>query len=94
MVGGKQPKRKGDDGEREFIKLMGGERTYWQPKGKPKTDVVKVPGLGAGETKRERDGWKRLYKWLTDNDFVAVRADRKPWLVVMKLSKVQELLAH
>ena len=85
MAGGKSPKAKGDSGEREFAKLMGGERTFWQPGNKGsevKGDVVNVPYLGRGEVKRRKD-FKTLYGWLADNDFLAIRGDRKKWLVVL-----------
>lgn len=36
-----------------------------------------------GECKLRADGFKQVYKWLADNDFLTIRADRKERLVVM-----------
>lgn len=92
MSGGLSPKRKGDNGEREFCRLMGGERSFWQPNGgEERADVINVPYLGAGEVKRRKDGFRQLYAWLQGRDFVAVRADRKEWLVVMRAADVKLL---
>jgi hypothetical protein len=84
MPGGKSPKSKGDRAEREVIKLFGGERTFWQPEqGEQRGDIINMPYLGRCEVKIRYDGFKQLYKWLADNGGLFVRADRKPWLVVM-----------
>lgn len=92
MGGGRASKRKGDHGEREFCKLMGGERTFWQPGGGAvQGDVANVPYLGRGEVKRRRDGFKLIYRWLGENDFLALRADRREWLVVMRAEDVKLL---
>ena len=97
--GGRSAKVKGDKGEREFCKLMGGDRTYWQP-GNERTqgDTYDVPYLGRGEIKR-RKHFKTLYGWLADNDFLAMRADQEkpgqpapPWLVVMRAGDLKLLL--
>lgn len=42
------------------------------------------------EVKRRADGFKSLYKWLEKADTVAVRSDRKGWLVVMTLEEWDE----
>jgi hypothetical protein len=99
-IGGKAPKRKGDAGEREFAKLMGGERTYWQPGNtdeEKKGDLFNVPHLGRGEVKR-RKSFKTLYNWLGDNDFLALREDsqrfkkKPPWLVVMRAQDLKLII--
>ena len=92
MTGGRSPKRKGDQGEREICKLLSGNRTYWQPGQETKPDLIDVPYLGRGEVKRRRDGWKQLYAWLADNDFLAVRADHKEWLVILRAKDLKLLL--
>lgn len=87
MAGGKSPLRKGQQGEREFIQKYGGQRTYWQPENdgeKVRGDVIDVPYLGRGEIKRRKAGFKQIYEWLADNDFLAFRSDREPWLVVLR----------
>ncbi len=93
-MGGKSPRRKGVLGEREFIKLMGGERVPLSGAagGSFTGDVVNVPYLGRGEVKCRRDGFKQLYAWLAGNDFLALRADRKPWLVVMPAEDLKQLI--
>lgn len=92
-IAGKAPRRKGDIGEREVAKLLGGQRIPLSGAagGDFSGDVV-VPGLGVGEVKRRRDGFKQLYKWIESNDFLAIRADRQEWLVVMPIDKVQQLM--
>lgn len=92
MAGGKSPKLKGDRGEREFKALMGGDRTFWQP-GQEETqgDLVNVPYIGKGEVKRRKNDFKRLYDWIEGNDFVAVRADRKGWLVCIRAEDLKRL---
>ncbi|MGB9825251.1 MAG: hypothetical protein ACPLRU_01145 [Desulfofundulus sp.] len=91
---GKSARRKGINGEREFIKLMGGERVPLSGAagGKFTGDVVDVPYLGRGEIKRRRDGFRQLYNWLADNDFLAMRADRREWLVVLRAKDVKLLI--
>ncbi len=92
MSGGKGPKLKGDRGEREFCKLYGGQRTYWQPGKGKEPDTVDVPYLGRGEIKWRGRGFQSLYNWLAENDFLAMRADRKDWLVCMKMDDLKLLL--
>lgn len=94
MSGGKASRDKGLGGEREFCKLYGGERMPLSGAqgGSFTGDVVSVPYLGKGEIKRRADGFKQLYNWLADNDFLAVRADRKKWLVVMPMDDLKLLL--
>ena len=38
-----------------------------------------------GEVKGRANGFRSLYGWLDDNDFLAVRANRKEWLVVIPM---------
>jgi len=89
---GNYPRRKGIKAEREFCRLTGAQR-------------VPLSGAAGGEysgdarwlgllwqIKREKNSWRTLYRVLETHDALAVRADRKPWLVVMPLSTFQELL--
>ena len=92
MSGGKGPKQKGDAFEREVCTLLGGTRTFWQPGQEVKPDTVDVPYLGKGECKRRESQFKRLYGWLADNDFLALRDDRQPMLVVMRAKDLKLLL--
>ena len=87
-MSGRRSRRKGSDAEREFAKLIGGERVPLSGAagGSYTGDVV---GLGLKwECKRRKDGFKQLYSWLEGKDALALRADRKPWLVVMPLEKL------
>jgi len=42
------------------------------------------------EVKCRANGFKTLYDWLDGNDFLIVKADRKPSLVVMDMEKFKE----
>lgn len=44
------------------------------------------------ECKARAEGWKQLYSWLDGVDAVALKADRKEWLVVMPLWQWLELM--
>lgn len=90
--GGRKPKRKGDDAEREFARLVGGRRVPLSGSaGGDWAGDVEWPGVGRGEIKRRKDGFKQLYKWLGNKDFLAVRADKRGWLVILRLEEVMEL---
>lgn len=86
---GRRNRDKGREGENEFAAIIGGERT--SESGSSRTDVV---GLGLRwECKRRRnEAFKQLYGWLDGKDAVAVRADRKPWLVVLTVDRLLELM--
>lgn len=89
---GKRSRDKGARAEREFAKLISGERVPLSGAagGSYTGDVV---GLGLKwEVKRRADGFRELYKWLDGKDALAVRADRREWLVVMPLERFMELL--
>lgn len=56
-----------------------------------------VMGIGLKwEVKRRKDGFKTLYKWLENErekpDALAIRADRKPWLVVIPLERFLKII--
>ena len=88
---GRSERRKGVEAEREFAKLIGGERVPLSGAagGRYAGDVI---GLGMRwECKRRKDGFKQLYDWLEGKDALAVRADRKPWLVVMPLETLLKI---
>lgn len=93
---GRRSKRKGSRRELEFAKLIGGRRT-------PLSGAVKhypndVEGMGMSwEVKARKEGFKQLYNWLESEDkpdALALKADRKDWLVVMKLDKFKELMGE
>src|SRR5690606_3456849 len=73
-MSGRRSRRKGSDAEREFAKLIGGERVPLSGAagGSYTGDVV---GLGLKwECKRRKDGFKQLYSWLEGKDALALRA--------------------
>lgn len=90
-MSGRRSKRKGSSAEREFASIIGGTRI-------PLSGAVSgfkgdVKGLGLTfEIKRRRDDFRRIYEWLEGEgiDALAIRADRKPWLVVMEVEKLLE----
>lgn len=92
-MAGKAPRRKGNRGEREVAALLGGHRVPLSGSagGEYSGDVI-VPPLGIGEVKRRKDGFRQLYGWLEGRDFLALRADRREWLVVVPLETLQRIL--
>ena len=44
------------------------------------------------EAKYRADGFKLLYRWLTDTQILAVRRKRKSWLIVMPVDVLLDLL--
>lgn len=90
-MSGRRSKRKGSSAEREFASIIGGTRI-------PLSGAVRgfegdVKGLGmVWEVKRRRDDFRRIYGWLEGEgiDALAIRADRKPWLVVMEVETLME----
>jgi hypothetical protein len=83
-------KRKGGAGELEFAKLINGTKTPLSGAlgGDLRGDVVGMELIW--EVKRRADGFKQLYGWLEKRDALALRADRKGWLVVMPLETFLE----
>lgn len=78
--------------EREFAQLIDGERVPLSgAAGGSYTGDVE--GLGMRwEVKIRKDGFKELYKWMDGKDALAVRADRKEWLVVIPAKRLKEML--
>ncbi len=93
-VVGKSQRDKGLRAERELAKLLGGERVPLSgAAGGSYTGDAVAHGLRY-ECKVRAGGFKQLYEWLGDNDALAVKADRKPWLIVVPLEKWRELTAN
>lgn len=94
-MSGRRSKRKGSRAEREFAKLIGGERVPLSGSaGGSYTGDVKGLGL-LWECKVRKDGFKQLYKWLEgDADALAIKADRKEWLVVLPAEKLLKILSE
>lgn len=53
-------------------------------------DII-VGGLTA-EVKLRKNGFKELYKWIRDRDLLFVKADREPYLCVMRVELLITLL--
>lgn len=90
---GRSERRKGTDAEREFARLIGGRRVPLSGAagGDFAGDVIDSRGW-RWEIKRRRDGFRQLYAWLDGADALAIRADRRPWLVVLTLDQFLRLL--
>lgn len=92
-------KRKGNRGELEFSKLVGGKKVPLSGAMRNEEDFtndVILPNGWETEVKRFKDGEKTLYGWILDPierpDVVAFRADKKPWVVCMHLGNFNRLL--
>ena len=95
---GKKSKRKGYRGEAEIVRLLrqhgvdakrvplSGSAKHFQP-----GDVV-IEGYLTAEVKRRKNGFKQLYEWLENRNLVFLRADRRPWLVVMDFELFLQLM--
>lgn len=97
-MGGRASKQKGSRRELEFAKLIDGEKKPLSGAlgGKYSNDVE---GMGLQwEVKARATGFKQIYDWVLDErekpDALALKVDRKPWLVVMTLEKFQELMKN
>jgi hypothetical protein len=94
---GKSQRDKGQRGEREFAKLVDGTKQALSGAlgGEFSNDVL-LPNGWKAEVKRRKSGFKTLYDWIEDErekpDCVAIRVDRKDWIVSMKLDKFLELM--
>jgi len=90
---GKAERRKGLDRERELAHLLGGRRVPLS--GAAGGDYIgDVKGLGlTWEVKARGDGFRELYRWLDGVDALALRADRRPWLVVVPLTVFSDFAA-
>ena len=97
---GRSQKQKGNRREREFAKLIGGSRIPLSGQAKHvgeahAGDVVDSRGIRwEVKAKAREDGFKMLYRWLEPDhiDALAVKGDRKEWLVVLPLPLFLSLL--
>lgn len=102
MAGGRASRDKGARTERAIVRVLqehglAGERVPLSGSaGGRFGGDISVPGLGRdlrGEAKCRGNGFNRLYEWLDDRDFLVLRADRKPLLVVVMLELATQILA-
>ncbi|MBA4495122.1 hypothetical protein ACFO25_10025 [Paenactinomyces guangxiensis] len=94
---GRSQKMKGTRREREFAKLINGKRVPLSGSAKHAGEehTGDVEGLGLKwEVKARKDGFKQLYKWLDEEvvDGLAIKADKKDWLVVLPVQTLLSLL--
>jgi hypothetical protein len=87
-------KRKGYRGEAEFAKLTRGKRVPLSGIAEGYKHDVILPNGWSVEVKRKQSGFKTIYDWLEKDspDVLACRADKKPWIVMMKVEKFIELM--
>lgn len=77
--------------------MVGGERLGVTAAGRGETDVLTpIPALNTvwrTEVKRRKDAWRELYQWIEreGRDMLALRADRRQWLVVLTYEKFAQL---
>lgn len=92
---GKASRDKGQRREREFAELVGGMRVPLSGAQAGFTNDVILPNGKKAEVKARKDGWKEIYKWIEDErekpDLLALKADRKQWLVVLTLDEFLKL---
>ena len=101
--GGRASRNKGNRTERAIVRLLrdrglAGERVPLSgaARGRFGGDIS-VPVLGRdlrGEAKCRGDGggFKSLYDWIEGRDFLVIRADRKPMLVVARLELAADVV--
>jgi hypothetical protein len=102
MSGGRVSRQKGNRTERAIVRLLqdrgfAAERVplSGSMRGRFGSDFS-VPPLGVDrrvEVKARGSGFRRLYDWLGDHDFVIVKADRLEPLVVLPLKLAAEIAA-
>ena len=94
-MSGKKSRDKGYRGERNLVKLLneaGIEARRIPLSGATwmKGDLV-IENMKA-EVKVRKEGFKRIYDWLSGNDLLFLKADRKDYLVVMRLDLFEKIL--
>lgn len=90
---GRSQRDKGLRAEREFARIIGGERVPLSGAagGRFVGDVIDSDGR-RWEVKVRKDGFKMLYKWIENVDFLAIRSDRSEWLVVLRIDDYLRLV--
>ena len=100
MTGGRAPRRKGGRAERALVRFLqdrgfAAERVPLSGSSGGKfAGDLSVPILGIDrvvEVTVRADGFKEIYHWLADRDFLIVRADRRQPLVVIPLRLAAEI---
>jgi hypothetical protein len=99
--GGRKSRDRGNRAERAIVKLkdhgFAAERVPLSgAAGGSYLGDVTIPILGVdrvAEVKRRADGFRELYRWLTDRDILIVKADRAEPLVIVRLAFAAEVAA-
>lgn len=90
---GARSRSKGLRREREAAALLGGERVPLSGSaGGSFTGDLLLPNGWKVECKARADGWRTLYAQLDGVDVLALKADRRPWLAVLPLATLVQLL--
>lgn len=93
-MSGKKSRDKGARREREFASIISGTRVPLSgAMGGEYVGDVKGCGL-LWEVKARKQAWGQLYTWLDKVDAVALKADKKDWLVCMRAKKFLEGWKH
>jgi len=102
MSGGRSPRQKGNRAERALVAFLqdhgfAAERVPLSgaARGRFGGDIS-IPLLGIDrrvEVKARGNGFRRLYDWLSNHDFLIVKADRLEPLVVLRLKFASEIAA-
>lgn len=93
---GKSQRNKGYRGEYNLVKLfkeagLDAQRVPLSGASEFKKGDVVVQGR-TGEVKVRGSGFKKIYEWLGANDFLAIKADRREYLIVLRVDDFVNLL--
>ena len=91
-MSGRRSRDKGNRRELEFAQLCGGQRVPLSgAAGGEFCEDVLMPNGWRAQVKSRADGFKTLYSALGNADVLALKADRKAWLIVMTADQFLEV---
>ena len=84
-------RRKGAAGERELVRLLPGSRKVsgMYVEG---PDLVWLGGRMVEVKRRKRGAFAMLYRWIEDVQLLAVRADNREWLIVVRIEDLLDMI--